>query len=345
LPLLLVLLGVGAGMVRANTFLEMQSTYLGDGWFQYRMQVQNDPFFSEAEVTSLVITFTNQIDQGTNPDGWTNSYYGSQHASWDCTANYPSRPYEAVFLLRSSETTYKVGVVTNMDWAVVCFSLYLSELNPIYDPGTYSQNIVGYAFMPCLVPCRPEEADGSSTNFVYDLKLVPDILINYLIQTDGVFNGVDFNWDAESTFLLQGTVDFKNWTNIAYIWSYPPETAWTTNRSIGDYGNFFRLAMVAGRHTTDLPPLNASVARAAKASVKTVNDPAAPRVTGCRPANGRMVVNIAAQPNQTCVVQAMNSHRVVLQTRQVTTTGTSAAVDFDAASLPNPVYFQVVPAQ
>jgi hypothetical protein len=344
--LLLLLVLLGWSTARANTFMEMHSTYLGNGWFQYRLLVQNDPFFSRVDATSLTINFTNQIDQGTNPTGWTNAGYGPPGSSWVCTTNYPSRPYEVVVLLRSSETTFKLAVTNNYDgWATVCFSLYLSELNPHYDPGTYSQNIVGYACMPCLVPCPPGEADGSSTNFVFVLKAVPDILINYLIQTDGMYNGVDFSWDYEHTFLLQGTVDFNNWTNIAYIWSEPPETAWTTNRSLGDYGQFFRLAMVAVGHTTNLPPLNASAILMPKISAKIASAPAVPRVTGCQPDHGRMTVNIATQPGLTCKVQALDSHRVVMQTRQITATGTSTAVDFDIASLPSPVYFQVVPVE
>jgi hypothetical protein len=354
LTLLLVLLGLETGTVRANTFLQMQSTYLGDGWFQYRMQVQNDPFFSQAEVTSLSIDFTNRIDYNVNAERWTNSDFDTIWSSWSFIADFPSRPYEETFLVRSSETTYKIATwSTNLDGTfnaagcVVCMSLYLSDLHPDYPAGgTYSQNIVGYAFMPCLVPCRPEEADGSPTNFVYDLKLLPDILIDHLVQTDGIYNGVDFIWGYESTFLLQGTTDFKTWTNVDYIWSYPPETTWNTDKSLGNYGQFFRLAMVAGYHTTDLPPLNAGLARpAAKVPATIVSDPATPRVTGCRPAGARMVVNLATLPNQTCKVQAVDSHRAVLQTRQVTATGTSASVEFDAASLPSPAYFQVVAAQ
>jgi hypothetical protein len=340
--LLLLLLGLEAGTVRANTFLRLQSTCLGDGWFQYRMQLLNDPFFSDALVSWLTLNFTNQIDQGTAPLNWTNIDYNNPYSSWSFSSNAPARPYEITFLVRSSETAFKMGVWTNLNGSMVGFSLTLAESNPVYDPGVYTQNIVGIAYMPCLIPCRPEEADGSPTNFVFDLKLVPDLLINQLVQTDGILNGVDFIWDAESTFLLQGTADFNQWTNIAYIWSYPPETTWTTNRPLNDFGQFFRLATVAYGHTTNLPPLNSYLATAPKAPVKTGKALTTPRVTGCRTVNGRIMVDVATQPNQTDKVQAVDSHRVVLQTRQITATGTSTTVDFDIASLPNPVFFQVV---
>jgi hypothetical protein len=61
--------------------------------------------------------------------------------------------------------------------------------------------------------------------------------------------------------------------------------------------------------------------------------------------NGNVVVSIVSQTNQTCDIQALDSHRHVLQTQQVTSQGTSATTSFDAASLPSPVFFQAVAAK
>jgi hypothetical protein len=66
----------------ATTFLQFDSTYLGDGWFQYRMQVMNDPFFIEADITDLQIHFTNQIDHSTSSQNWTNSSSGNSYSDW-----------------------------------------------------------------------------------------------------------------------------------------------------------------------------------------------------------------------------------------------------------------------
>lgn len=196
--------------------------------------------------------------------------------------------------------------------------------------------------MPCLVPCSPAEADGSPTNFVYDLKLLPDITINQLIQTNGEIYGVDFTWTNSSTFVLQGTPDLSNWTNIAYLWSYPPETVWTTNVPLNAYGSFFRLALVADGHANNLPPLTSSLALAPKSRAKANLAVTTPRVTGCQFAQGKVLVTLATQSGQMLQVQAMNSNGTVRQAQQVTATGASATVSFDPASLPSPVFFQAV---
>lgn len=326
--------------VRATTFLTLQSTFLGGGWFQYQMSVMNDPFFTEADIVGLDINFTNQIGQIDGANGW--SYQGTTNG-WEFTNSFPARPYSETFLIQSSETSYRMGWPTNGDdGALVLMSLFLAEINPAAAEGIISGNILGYANMPCLIPCSPDQADGSPTNFVYTLKLLPDISINQLIQTNGQIYGVDFTWDSASTFLLQGSADMNLWTNVAYIWSYPPETIWTTNAPLNGYGQFFRMAMVAGDQTTNLPPLSSSLALAPKKFAAAGVVATTPKVTSCRLSGGKAVVYLATQAGQTVQVEAVNAHGAVLQTRQVTAQGPSATVKFDAATLPSPVFFKTV---
>ncbi|HSY19720.1 MAG TPA: hypothetical protein VK815_15360 [Candidatus Acidoferrales bacterium] len=340
----LVLFGLGLGPSFATTFLQFDSTYLGDGWFQYKMHINKDPFFLEADVTQLSVNFTNQIDQSTTSSTWSNSGPDStySYSSWESSQGSSTRPYDAVFLMRSSETSYRLG--TNVfDSAIVAFSLLLADYTPSFDGGVYSQNIVGFARMPCLIPCRPEDADGSPASFSYALKLLPDVNITSLIQSNGVVQGVDFLWDYESTFLLQASTDFNSWTNIAYIWSYPPETLWTTNRSLDDFGQFFQISLVASGHATNLPSLNSNVLLAKPAVAKTAiaTTSTASRVSGCQVSGGKIAVKITTQANQNYTVSALDSHKTVRASQSLTATGDSASVCFDTKNLPSPVYFQV----
>jgi hypothetical protein len=339
---------LGLGTSFATTFLQFDSTSLGNGWFQYHMQVASDPFFTEADITSLNINFTNQIDQSATSPNWTNTGvgtgFGSAYSSWGFNQGYPARPYDVTFLVRSSETSYRLAT-NNWDGAVVLLSLWLADFNPL-PGGIFSQNIVGYANMPCLVPCRPEDADGSPASFSYVLKLLPDVNISQLIQSDGVVQGVDFLWGYESTFLLQASTDLNTWTNVAYVWSYPPETLWITNRSLNDFGQFFRVSLVANGYATNLPPLNSNILMArpvvAKAGIATSST--APRVSGCQISGGKIAVTIATQANQKYTVSALDNHKAVQATTSLTANGNTASVFFDAKALPSPVFFQVASA-
>lgn len=219
-------------------------------------------------------------------------------------------------------------------------SLRLSDLFPGTASGDVSDNVVGYAAVPCLVPCRPDQADGSPTNVVYDLKLLPDIAINGLIQTNGEIYGVGFAWTNSSTLVLQGTHDLNAWTNIAYIWSNPPETVWTTNTPLNSYGDFFRVALVADGHSTNLPPLGAALEPLPRSTVDSQLAVTTARITDCRFANGKVWVSVSTLPGQTVQVQAVNASGVILQTRVADASGASVVAAFAANSLPNPVFFQ-----
>jgi hypothetical protein len=346
LSLLAALLGFGCGTASATTFLEFQSTCLGSGSFQYSMKVMKDPYITEAGFYGLYLPFTNLVDQSTSSTNW--SCDGTNGAppwvSWSSDGDPVIPPCTNTFLAQSSESSYRLANVTNCDGtptgdgAVVTLGLTVNALFP-------GNSFVGYAWMPCLVPCSPDQADNSPTNFVFDLVLVSDIQINGLIQTNGVVCGVDFTYNYQSTLLLQATTDLINWTNVAYIWTTPPETIWTTNVSLGNYGQFFRLELVAGEYTTNLPPLSSAVTLAPGTAAKADATTTTAKVTNVHFVQGKVMVTVAAQPGQTLQVQAADSQGTLRQTQQTTVQGTSATVGFDAASLPNLVYFRVAPIQ
>ena len=105
--LLVALFWLGLETAGATTFLQLQSTCLGGGWFQYQMKVFDDPFFVEADIVQLQIGFTNEIDHSTSPADWTNSDwgisdYGYPYSDWSFSSSSPPRPYEETFLIRSS---------------------------------------------------------------------------------------------------------------------------------------------------------------------------------------------------------------------------------------------------
>lgn len=339
LPLLLALFWAGLGTARATTFLELQSTYLGDGWFQYRMNVLNDPFFTQVSVTGLQIGFTNEIDHSTTSANWFNTDSANAYSSWSFSS-IPQPPFGVTCMIRSSETAYKLETNQFNGDALVTSFLNLTGIYPgiLSGGGVFSQNVVGCANMPCLVPCPPEGADNSPTNFVYDLKLAPDVVIKQLIQTNGQIQGVDFLWGSEATFVLQGTSDFKNWTNIAYVWSYPPETIWTTNQTLNSRGSFFRLELVTDGHSTNLTPLVSNLAVKPKIPIHTP-----PVITSCRLTGENIVVGVSSSsPGQGYYLQALDSGLVVRQSQFVISSGFPTTVNFAAASLPNPVFFRVL---
>jgi hypothetical protein len=336
----ILLLFISLEVSKATTFLTLQSTYLGNGWFQYQMNVMNDPFFNEVDIDTFSVEFTNQIDQSTTSTNY--AFNGTNgYSDWTLT-NWPPplRPFTETFLVRSSNTSWRLASVsTNVSafGAIITGGL---GWNTTYLPDN---GALFYAEMSCLVPCDAADADGSPTNYIYALKLVSDITINNLIQTNGNIYGLDFVWGYDSTFLLQASMDMNNWTNVAYIWSYPPETIWTTNTPLNSYGQFFRVELAANGYETNPPPLSSALVMPSK--TKASISSAAPKVIGTKFVSGKIVVNVSAQSGQLVSVEALNSHGAICATHSVTIRETSATATFDVANLPNPVFFDAITAQ
>lgn len=342
------------GTCFGTTFAMLDSTYLGNGWFQYRLQVLNDHFFSGGSFSGVWWNFANQIELGGIPANWSfdNTWQGDSY--WSRTNDFcPDRPYEDIFLLRSSETSYRLGTNTSFQLgtnapdaaAQVWFNVFVADINPL--GNGYSMSIFGGARMPCLVPCRPELADGSPTNYSYSLKLLPDIPLEILKQ-NGVIYGLSFDWDYGSTFALEASTDLNTWTTVGNLWSYAPKTTWMSDEPLNDFGQYFRLELVANGYQSDPPPLNSYnyyLSAASRSSMKGADalgsqTNAIPRVSSCQVLDGRIGVNIITRSNQTCIVNAVDNHKAVCATQQITAMKDSATVVFDAANLPSPVFFQ-----
>jgi hypothetical protein len=331
---LVILLSLEAGTGFATTFLQLDSTYLGDGWFQYRLRVMKDPFFSEAYVTKFAPSFTGQVDCQAGPQNWTNTFAAGA-STWLPVERPLDRPNEQVFLMRSAAKSYQMGSFF--------LNLSLYPQAAICPLGDASKNIWYFGTFPCLVPGASEQEAGPSPTFSYVLKLLPDISIQRLLQTNGAVQGVDFTWAYSSTFLLQASTDLAHWTNVSYLWSSPPETLWMADSPLSPLGQFFRLELVANGLVTNLPPLSLGAMAAIPLGAKgQIPAPAAtPRIVDCQVTQGRVAVSLMVEPNQACAVEALDSLHRVRAIRQVTASTNSATVFFEAQTLPSPVFFQV----
>lgn len=324
----------------AGTSIELQSSYLGDGWFRYRMKTLPEPFLRHLDVQGFgfngLSTGWPGYEYGTPPVDWQSG--PTNHLPvWNYRLPYPSqqRPYEREFLVRSPEHTFRYA--TN---ATLIMTLDL--VSDIFGNGVFS-SIIGYVNLPCLVPCPPGQADGSPPDRTCLFKFIDtDMLIDSLLVTNGMVTGVTFSAGFKSTVLLEGSMDYSRWTNIAYIWGNPGATMWTTNTPLNDYGQFFRIELVAyNEHVTNLPPLSARPAAAGtRHALKTI--PAGPTLT-CRPQGKDVAIQFLSVQGQNYDVQAINQRGEPIVMQAVFGTGERIEVRFPAADLPNPVFFSAKP--
>ncbi len=241
----------GLANVLGRDVLEVESRYRGDGWFDYRLRTLEDPFFKAISFHQfLPDPFTNYV-ANTLPNHWTNFLYDGKWTGimFDETVPQP-RINEISFSVQSSSTHFRRS---NYGFRT---SIYLQFVDFYLRGG-----IGGYVNLACLVPCAPEEADGSPDVMISRVEMLPDVTIDQLILTNGNVHGLIFSWDEESTVELQATHNLTLWTTVARLWGNPPQTTWTTNLPLNSFGKYFRLSVVANSH---LPNDQAASALASK---------------------------------------------------------------------------------
>jgi hypothetical protein len=316
----------------ARNFAELESTYLGDGWFQYRFKTLVDPFFTSVDVGGLhLMSFTNRVEYGAAPANCTNGINAAINTAdfyYDQTLPQ-ERPYEKTFLVRSSERHFK-----RAREALFTMSLTIYEM---YSGPYFSVNIVGYATMTNLVPCSAEEADGSPTNLISIIELIKDPKIDELIMIGNSARGVRYSCGSDSTVRLEASRDLINWTNVAYIYGSQGSTTWTTNKSLNGYGNIFRLALLANIHVTNLPPVGERTISLAR-NTTSVNTSV--KVLTCLPRKDGLETTISTQPGLKYKVDLVGINGASLGTRFVTAVQTQEKVRFVLDNLPSPVFVQ-----
>ncbi len=234
---------VGSPGVRAKDVLEVESRYAGEGWFYYRVRTLEDPFFAGIAFGQLVpYPFTNYVTTRL-PSSWTNYYYDGHWGGimYDSTLAQP-RINEIVFLARSTSTNFKKGELS-------------TTISLTFPPFIFRGiTLGGYVNMEALVPCSPQESDGSYARLFSRLELLPDIRIDELIVTNGEVHGLKFSWAMQSTMELQGSDDLEHWSSITQFAGNPPQTVWTTGAVLNPAGPFYRLLLIYGG---DYSPLSA----------------------------------------------------------------------------------------
>ena len=227
---LLFCLGI-SGATRAAEWIEFQSTVTGNV-FTYRLKVYDNPYVYYTHFNSGAADFTNLLNAA-GPIGWTNLCTSN---SLNFQADYfdgPAQPYELIFTAQTAATHFRSNNF---------LTTLAVNINDYAGVG-----IVGYINFPALIPCSPEEADGSPHTMTFKMP-INDVKIDELIRTNQQVYGVRFTFGYDCTLQLEGSHNLNAWTPISRLWGYAGVTTWTTNVSLNPYGKFFRLAYVGQGH-------------------------------------------------------------------------------------------------
>ncbi len=322
-----------------GTWLESETTYLGDGWFRYRIGSRWCSYVRTVDLTSFGISPTPPwIDQSPMPANWTlTNSANSSVWTYDLESfGQQQVPYDVVFDVRSPYTSFKQATGTLL-MSLTVFDLDSSFVNS----GIFSVNIVGYWNFHTLVPCTPEAADGSPAT-VSDEITFPDIQITELLRnSDGIY-GVTFDQGDHGTYVLQGSTNLSTWTGISYIYGQPGVTTWTTNFDLSTIASYFRLGYVGYGYIplTNLPALGTphTLVRAKPSPPVQVNS--APHVELL--SQGRLNLRLKTEAGRRYTIAATHLGQKVWGT-QVRATQKETTVGVPMSELPAWGFLEITP--
>lgn len=228
---------LGAASAWSADFVTVESRSLGDGWFEYRVTLAEDPYFENALIGAVSIAFPGRSEYGADPADWTSDATDPDTALWTFdTQQTQARPYERIFTVRSSLTGFKT-----IDQAVRVTYLATprSDLEHEHSPA-----LSGFGRLRGVVPCPPGEADGSPVSHLASISLREDLRITSLTVVGGIPTGLSFNWTYDSTVRLEASFDLKEWTPVTTIVGVAGETMWTATEPLETSGNYFRLVLL-----------------------------------------------------------------------------------------------------
>ncbi len=205
--LVFLTLFLSATGARANTFLELESRYEGDGWFQYKLTLPVDPFWAFAEVGSLGIGVDGATGEGTIAPKWYQGQGEWLGVSFN-TEYYQVRPVEYVFRVRSSYRHFKL----RPHGCTMTFSLVPHHWMGSPGHGTvWAYNMVGFGNFDCLVPCPENESDGSSPVFVKRWQIIPDVKITQVMTDTNGVTGLSVAVPFEASYRIEGSQNLETW--------------------------------------------------------------------------------------------------------------------------------------
>lgn len=224
--------------LRAADFLRMESAYLGDGWFEYRVRLVDDPFYETASLGAISVSFPGRVEYGVDPAGWLSSMAGMDKAIWNSGMQQGQlRPYERTFLARSTHRTFKtVDQAAQITYTATSRSGLL--------PAAQAGQIAGLLSFRALVPCPPEDADGSAAQQSSSQALRDDLRISSLTIENGVPTKLSYEWPHASTVSLEASSDLENWTSVTTIEGVAGMTTWDATVALENFGRFYRLILI-----------------------------------------------------------------------------------------------------
>lgn len=229
----------------AADFLTLRSSYLGNGLFEYRLELPDDNFFTNASIGTFSVSFTNRQAFVITPTDWMPLTSELNQAIWNFDTNaLQSRPYTATFQVQSTSTTFRtLDAAAFVSYQATPAGALLTTNFPA---------LAGFGVVKALVPCDPAQADGSASTLEDCFAVRDDLRITGLTTISGEATALSFWWDSDSTVQVQSSPDLSIWTVQTNLLGNAGTNRWTLPSPLSATSRYFRLRLLATEKRPEL---------------------------------------------------------------------------------------------
>jgi hypothetical protein len=227
---------IGAGAVQCATvpdLIRLESRFIGGGFFEYVLEFPDARYFDRVSFHSLHLMDGQGrvVARVQTPEHWTADSRGWTHdqTHWDVV------PYRATFRVKANGNDFRTAnalAVWEMHW-------YEWALPEPEQPG----QVVAYVSLPCLVPCGPNETDGSSPEQIHSVPSRPEVRVDGLSISDNGVIDIDFQVGEGVPVVIEASDDLINWVPIGTSVGTAGTTQWTSAATPAPEGQFFRVVV------------------------------------------------------------------------------------------------------
>jgi thiosulfate/3-mercaptopyruvate sulfurtransferase len=227
----------------AGNLVTLESQSLGEGTFEYRLSCNPQPYLERSGLSNFSLSFPGFDGVVQEPANWERAPgfptppQAEAFLQWfHNRTNRDDLPYQCAFRLRSQKSSFRLGTcqVTNLlhwyDWA---------------QPQGYRTNVKECLTLKCLVPCDPEQSDGSPSLYQDSASAFPEINISecYLSAPQVLRLGIRAR--PGLPLCIESTETLNIWHRVGFLAASGLITPWTTNTTGAGPSQFYRA--VAGR--------------------------------------------------------------------------------------------------
>jgi hypothetical protein len=214
----------------AKDLLTVESAYLGEGKFSYRINTKSVPTFGDYYLTSLNISKNCGSVSNTLPPGWS----ADVSSGWiDCyfSGTNQANPSSRTFIIETSATNY----------TIVSNGVYLAMMVTPYSGTTWGALVNVAAVVPVVTG-----GESAPTNLTALVEYPCEVQLNDPIITDGQPPRIPFTANMAMKLQVEQSADFVNWAAVGQPFSAQNGTNTATIDQSAPAGRaFFRMRIIS----------------------------------------------------------------------------------------------------